>query len=113
MSKGLTQAYELRDVTHRLAMELGEPAESEDKEAKRARARDVALLVRAWSEADDHVRIHRGKPLPGVLRPDSKRVKKRAGNQPSPQPVVSCGAGAEKITPIPKPAEPQSAVATA
>lgn len=44
--------------------------EASEKESKVAR--DITGLIRAWAEADDRVRIHRNKPLPGTLRPTSK-----------------------------------------
>ena len=82
-SKGLTQAYALRDIAHRLAIELAEP--QPDKEIdKTSRAKEVAALVRAWAEADDHVKIHRGKPLPGTLRPVAKPKKVKVSVEPEP-----------------------------
>ena len=66
---GLLQAYELRDLAWGLAKKLGTGTASETEQKA---ARDVTGLIRAWSEADDRVRIHRGKPLPGTLRPKWK-----------------------------------------
>jgi hypothetical protein len=82
-SKGLIQAYELRDLAHKAAMQFESFSPITD-EAATASAREIAALIRAWSEADDHVRIHRNKPLPGSLRPVAK-VKR--GPKPSLAPV--------------------------
>jgi hypothetical protein len=84
-SRGLLQAYELRELAHTMAMQLGQ-VEQDDNVDKASRAREVSALIRAWSEADDHVRIHRNKPLPGSLRPVAK-VKR--GPKPSLAPVPS------------------------
>jgi hypothetical protein len=89
LSKGLIQAYELRDLTHRLAKDIGSTVPSNNEE-KTAFAREVAGLVRAWDTADNRVRIHRNKPLPGSLRPVAK-VKR--GSKPS-------------LAPVPAPQEP-------
>jgi hypothetical protein len=67
---GLLQAYELRDLAWGLAKKLGTGMASETEQKA---ARDVTGLIRAWSEADDRVRVHRGKPLPGTLRPKEKK----------------------------------------
>src|ERR1035437_7508011 len=83
-SKGLLQAYELRDLAHNAAMQFKGFLPITD-EAATASAREIAALIRAWSEADDHVRIHRNKPLPGSLRPVAK-VKR--GPKPSLAPVT-------------------------
>ncbi len=41
----------------------------------------VAQLVRAWESAQERVRIHRGRPLPGTLRP---KAKEKGYRQPEP-----------------------------
>ena len=84
ISKGLTQAYELRDLTHRLAKEIGSTV-PENNEERTSFAREVTGLVRAWDTADNRVRIHRNKPLPGSLRPVAK-VKRSV--KPSLAPVL-------------------------
>ena len=38
----------------------------------------VSQLVRAWESAQRMVRIHRGRPLPGTLRPKEKKPKERS-----------------------------------
>lgn len=75
-SKGLTQAYVLRDVAYQLAVRCSvKPSALSEEEVEQARA--VTNLVKAWAEADDRIRIHRGKPLPGSLRPVAKKPKRK------------------------------------
>ncbi len=80
LSKGLKQAYDLQDLAFELAMKskLGMTDEELDQ------ARTVAQLIRAWSEAQERVRIHRGKPLPGTLRPVSKPKHSKSRAEPEP-----------------------------
>ena len=40
-------------------------------------AQAVSSLVRAWESAQERVRINRGRPLPGTLRPREKKPKRR------------------------------------
>ena len=96
-SRGLLQAYELRELAHTMATQLGQ-VEQDDNVDKASRAREVSALIRAWSEADDHVRIHRNKPLPGSLRPVAK-VKR--GAKLSLAPVPTPQAPAAPIIPQP------------
>src|ERR1035437_1828502 len=96
-SKGLLQAYELRDLAHNAAMQFKGFLPITD-EAATASAREIAALIRAWSEADDHVRIHRNKPLPGSLRPVAK-VKR--GPKPSLAPVPTPQEQTAPVIPAP------------
>lgn len=95
LSKGLTQAYELRDLAHDMALQFKSFSPKTDEDAT-TQAREVSALIRAWAEADDHVRIHRGKPLPGTLRPERKPSKRKSRLLPAPEPVP---------TPTPAPAQ--------
>jgi hypothetical protein len=37
----------------------------------------IASLVKAWESCQERIRIHRNKPLPGVLKPEkSKPIRK-------------------------------------
>ena len=56
-------------------------------------AREIASLIRAWAEADEHVRLWLNKPSPGSLRPVAK-VKRSV--KPS-------------LAPVPMPQEPTPA----
>jgi hypothetical protein len=76
---GLLQAYELRDLAWGLAKKLGAGTANETEQKA---AREVTGLIRAWSEADDRVRIHRGKPLPGTLRPKPKPASRAMPLEP-------------------------------
>lgn len=46
----------------------------------------VAQLVRAWESAQERVRINRGRPLPGTLRPTAAKSKLKTGRK-EPEPV--------------------------
>jgi len=99
-TKGLSQAYALRDVAYQLAVKYGcKPETLPEEEVERARS--VTALIKAWSEADDRVRIHRGKPLPGSLRPESKRKQARTPRKSAPNGPIS------PATPQPAVLEPQ------
>jgi hypothetical protein len=94
-TSGRAQAYQLRELAFNLALRIG-TGKAADSEKKAAR--DVTGLIRAWSEADDRVRIHRNKPLPGSLRPKEKPKTKRLSwpepvpsAEPTPQPAESNG----------------------
>lgn len=83
-TSGRAQAYQLRELAFNLALRLG-TGKAADSEKKAAR--DVTGLIRAWSEADDRVRIHRNKPLPGTFRPKEKPKRSaRPSLEPSPIP---------------------------
>ena len=82
-SKGLIQAYQMQDFAFNAAMAIREQLTSNgkllapDKDA----AATIGTLGRLWSDAQDRIRIHRGKPLPGVLKPEPKR--KQGANAPT------------------------------
>jgi hypothetical protein len=92
--RGLTQAYELRDLSADRALALrDEPLQEGETRASRAQA--ICALVRAWSEATQTIRILRGKPLPGSLRPIAK---------PKKQKHISLAPSEEPSSPADKPA---------
>ena len=72
------QAYRLREVAFRFALDVAGVTVPEPSEDLCARARDFAACVKAWSEADERGRIARGRPLPGSLRPERKQSKRKA-----------------------------------
>ena len=78
-NKGLEQAYILRDIAANQFLALkDEPAPTLAEKGIRARAlRDVCSV---WTSADDRIRIKRGQPLPGSLRPE--KPKSRSTKQP-------------------------------
>jgi hypothetical protein len=115
-SKGLSQAYALRDVAFQLALRQGcKPSELSEEDAERARS--VTALIKAWAEADDRIRIHRGKPLPGSLRPERKPAKPKRARAATdrvkyaePAPGASAGTAAS-LAPSSTPVTPHDGVA--
>ena len=82
---GGIQARDLRALTYAMAIKL---ADGTANEHEIAIARDLTGLVRAWADVDDRVRIHRGKPLPGTLRPSNTKPRKRGPAGATPLQVV-------------------------
>jgi hypothetical protein len=84
LTKGLKQAYDMQDVAYDTAMALRKKVSDPetgnvnvnviDKDTANA----IATLIKAWDTAQDRVRIHRGRPLPGVLKPESRKASKPA-----------------------------------
>jgi hypothetical protein len=86
--RGLTQAYDLRDLSAERALALKDlPLGEGETEASRAQA--ICALVRAWEGATSVIRIIRGKPLPGSLRPIAKPKKPKASSLPSPTEAIT------------------------
>ena len=52
----------------------------------------IAALVKGWQQCQEQVRIHRNKPMPGVLKPQPKVRKKRP-------PVAWAGAPGPSLAP--------------
>ena len=74
-ARGLTQAYEFREIASMHALELKDtPAGNLEELATRAQA--LRNLANVWSLASDRIRILRGRPLPGSLRPEPKKPKR-------------------------------------
>lgn len=87
-SRGLTQAYDLRDFAAQAAIALRDSCTDKvsgklTMDCKTAVA--LQKLVGAWSEAREAIRILRGRPLPGSLRPERKSKPKRS---PSIAPII-------------------------
>lgn len=76
-NRGLTQAYMLRDLAAKHALELDDAPMSE-LETRSSRAQALSALLRAWETAVDRIRILRGRPLPGSLRPEKKTLRRGA-----------------------------------
>ena len=77
-SKGLSQAYDLQDFAYSALMSLREKLRSPtgSLDITRDDAQAIAQLIKSWETAQDRIRIHRGKPLPGSLRPEKKSKAK-------------------------------------
>jgi len=72
LSKGLIQAYEMQDFAFAAAMRLKEQLSNHDNpkqltNVSKEDAQSIATLVKAWETAQERIRIHKGKPLPGSL----------------------------------------------
>jgi hypothetical protein len=74
--RGLCQAYDLRDFAASEALALKDVPVS-DPEDRYARARALRDLASVWETASDRIRLLRGRPLPGSLRPERKSKPKR------------------------------------
>jgi hypothetical protein len=83
----LAQAYELRNAVaaEALALLAGEPPADQALRYRRAGA--VAGLVKAWESASERIRIARGQPLPGSLRPMGKPTKRPSYGLVHPMPA--------------------------
>ena len=86
LSKGLIQAYEMQDFAHETAMACREALKDTLTLKLRAPNKDEAAIIgtlgKVWKDAQEQIRIHRGKPLPGSLTHEkigSKRGKRKLG----------------------------------
>jgi hypothetical protein len=85
-NRGLTQAYQFRDLAAKQALELADSV-GEDLENKLARAKALQALCVVWSDGCDRIRIIKGRPLPGSLRPIAKPKKPKViSSAPSEEP---------------------------
>ena len=81
MNRGMTQAHAAANVTAEALKSFTDSLRDDggqlrvDKDA----AASIAMLVRALDTAQERLRIHRGRPLPGSLRP-TKRPAGDASN---------------------------------
>ena len=74
----LSQALQLKDLAFQVGQELKEPMLSDDDGQKaRARAQSVSAVCKSFADMVTIIRIERGKPLPGSLRPESKPKKQK------------------------------------
>lgn len=77
VSKGLKQAYDVQDFAYAALMALrGTLSKDGSLAITRDDATAIGQLVCSWEAAQERIRIHRGKPLPGSLKPVSKARKK-------------------------------------
>jgi hypothetical protein len=73
---GLSQAYALRDFSASSALQL-KKLEVNTLEEQAARARALKDLTSTWMLASERIRLLRGRPLPGSLRPVPKPSKSK------------------------------------
>lgn len=76
-NRGLKQAYDFRDLAAEEAMALKECV-CTSLEDKVTRARALKDLNSVWYASSERIRILRGNPMPGSLRPVAKPKKVRA-----------------------------------
>ena len=75
----LSQALELKELAFKTAKAIQiEPGSLSDSQEARAVAQAVTSLCKAFADMVTIIRIERGKPLPGSLRPESKAKPKKA-----------------------------------
>ena len=76
ISKGLRQAYELQDFTYEATLALKRSLTKRGRllQVSREDASAISSLVKAWELCQERIRIHRNKPMPGVLRPENKKA---------------------------------------
>ncbi len=91
--KGARQAYDIRDLTAAEAIALLQPDPPDQPplgfQDRLKRAMAVTSLVKAWEAACDRIRIARGQPLPGSLRPAQSKPRpprRQSGLAQPPQP---------------------------
>lgn len=83
-NRGLTQGYILRDIAAAEAVAMKDEPLGE-KETRSSRAQAIASMIKAWEIASDRIRIIRGRPLPGSMKPETKSKKvKDPAKAPSP-----------------------------
>ena len=70
-NQGLIQAYVLRNIAAQEAIELRQ-VKVKDLSERLARAKAYQSLGTLWKDASDRIRILRGRPLPGSLKPERK-----------------------------------------
>jgi hypothetical protein len=102
VSKGLKQAYDLQDFTYAAALALRRSLRKQGKLViTREDASAIGSLVKAWESCQERIRIHRNKPMPGVLRPE----------KPKPRKKLMSPASVQVVCPAPgPPSEPEAAV---
>ncbi len=77
----LAEAIEIKAIAFNTLKKLQASIDSPDKETAeqaRAMAQAVTTLIKGWETGVDAIRIARGKPLPGSLRPESKAKSKKS-----------------------------------
>lgn len=68
---GLKQAFKLQNLCFESAVSLEKRIHESKKGITREDAYMLSLLVRSWESCQERIRIHKGKPMPGSLRPET------------------------------------------
>ena len=73
--KGVLQSYAVVSVTFEALNAFAEGLRGEDGKLKvdKDAAGAISMLVRSWDTAHERLRISKGKPLPGSLRPERRK----------------------------------------
>lgn len=78
----LRQATKLKDLSFKAAIEIAEGNLSTDEAVEaRARAQAIIALTKSWAESVNAIRVFKGKPLPGSLKPEAKPKKSKTKPQ--------------------------------
>ena len=79
-SKGLTQAYAMKDLVYNALQTFANRRidESGKLQLDDGDAQALAQLVKAFDVAQDCVRLAKNKPLPGALKHSERKVKARS-----------------------------------
>ena len=73
----LVEVIEMRQLCYTTARMLGNDLAGATDTADRSRlAGAIASLTKGWESMQDQLRILKGKPMPGSLRPESTKSKK-------------------------------------
>jgi hypothetical protein len=75
----LTQALDMRDKAAELAIDIAN-AQADTLADKRARAQGLRDCNTVWDTSCDRARVLRGKPMPGSLKPESPKAKRRVAS---------------------------------
>lgn len=81
-NSGLSQAYALRNIAASQALVLNDCPDDNTLASKATRARALRDLTAVWDNASERIRIIRGRPLPGSLKPKSPTRKKAVRTGP-------------------------------
>lgn len=82
-NRGLEQAYLLRDLAARTAIQLGEEPLTKG-ETRASRTGPIAAMMKSFVLLSDRVRILRGRPLPAPLRGGKPAPVRRPKGSPAP-----------------------------
>lgn len=81
ISQGLAQAYDMQNFAYKVSMAIRDNLKRDDGvliAPDKDTAASIATLGRLWRDAQEQVRIHRGKPLPGSLTPAERKPARSA-----------------------------------
>lgn len=81
-NRGLSQAYLIRNTAAFQVLALNEVPDDNTLEAKVTRARALRDLTAVWDNASERIRIIRGRPLPGSLKPKEPKRKRKVQTGP-------------------------------